>query len=258
MARSVGMARAIVRGVPDSFEQATARYFGSGPTDMAEARRQHAAYVAALCDFGVAVTELAADDAYPDCIFVEDHAVVHDGRALLTHSGHAGRRGEQPPVAAALGAALELVQMEPPAMLDGGDVLQIGDCYLVGISTRTNPAGARALRDFVAPLPVHEVTIPDDQLHLKSVCTSPDGGLLLAPDHALRDGTLERVAEVLRVPAAETYACNVLVFGSELLLPAGYPATHAILEQRGFQLHPLEMSQIRAADGSLTCLSVFY
>jgi dimethylargininase len=103
------MARAIVRGVPGSFEQATARYFGSGPTDVAEARRQHAAYVAALRDFSVAVTELAADEAFPDCIFVEDHAVVHDGRALLTHSGLASRRGEQPPVAAALGVALELV-----------------------------------------------------------------------------------------------------------------------------------------------------
>jgi dimethylargininase len=258
MARSPGMAHAIVRGVPDSFEQATARYFGSGPTDVVKARRQHAAYVAALRDFGVAVTELAADEAFPDCIFVEDQAVVHDGRALLTHSGLASRRGEQPPVAAALDAALELDEMEPPAVLDGGDVLRVGNCYLVGISTRTTRAGAQALRDFVAPLPVHEVAIPDDQLHLKSICTSPGEGLLLAPEHALRDGTLERVAEVIRVPAAETYACNVLVFGRELLLPDGYPATHALLAERGFQLHPLEMSQIRAADGSPTCLSVFY
>tara|TARA_B100002003_G_scaffold242610_1_gene265820 strand:+ start:13 stop:459 length:447 start_codon:yes stop_codon:yes gene_type:complete len=148
--------------------------------------------------------------------------------------------------------------MEPPAVLDGGDVLRVGDCYLVGISTRTTRAGAQALRDFVAPLPVHEVAIPDDQLHLKSICTSPGEGLLLAPDHALHDGELERVAEVLRVPAAETYACNVLVFGRELLIPDGYPATHALLAEHGFRLHPLEMSQIRAADGSPTCLSVFY
>jgi N-dimethylarginine dimethylaminohydrolase len=31
-----------------------------------------------------------------------------------------------------------------------------------------------------------------------------------------------------------------------------------LLAERGFRLHPLEMSQIRAADGSPTCLSVFY
>lgn len=258
MSRSRSMARAIVRGVPDSYCEATARYFGSGPTDVAEARRQHSVYVAALRSFDVAVTELAADNAYPDCIFVEDHAVVHDGRALLTRPGLATRRGEQPPVAAALGEVLDLVQMEAPAMLDGGDVLRVGDSFIVGISTRTNTAGAQVLRDFVAPLPVHEVAIPDDQLHLKSICTSPGEGLLLAPEHVLLDGTLERCAEVLRVPAEETYGCNAIAFGDELLLPDGYPATHALLAKRGFQLHPLEMSQIRAADGSPTCLSVFY
>ena len=31
-----------------------------------------------------------------------------------------------------------------------------------------------------------------------------------------------------------------------------------ILEEEGFILHKLRMSQIRNADGSLTCLSVFY
>ena len=258
MGHSGTMARAIVRGVPDSYQQATGNYFGSGPTDVSEARRQHSAYVATLRDFGVAVTELDTDEECPDCIFVEDLAVIHNGRALLTRLGLVSRRGEMQPVAEALGAALELVPMEAPATLDGGDVLRVGNCFVVGLSTRTNPAGTQALRDFVAPMPVHEVAIPDNQLHLKSICTSPDEGVLLAPEQALLDGTLESVAEVIRVPATETYGCNVIAFGNELLVAAGYPATHAILEQRGFQLHPLEMSQIRAADGSLTCLSVFY
>ena len=258
MRHSEAIARAIVRGVPNSYLQATARYFGNGPTDVSDARRQHSAYIAALRGFDIDVTELVPDEEHPDCIFVEDLAVVLDDRALLTRSGHAARRGEQPAVAAALGNDLDLVEMEMPGTLDGGDVLRIGDCFVVGLSTRTNLAGAQALRDFVAPLLVHEIVIPDDHLHLKSICTSPGEGLLLAPEHALLDGTLENIAEVIRVPAAETYGCNVIVFGNEVLVAKGYPVTHSILEQHGFQLHPLEMSQIRAADGSLTCLSIFY
>jgi dimethylargininase len=252
------MTRAIVRGVPDSYLQATARYFGSGPTDMLEARQQHSAYIMALRGFDVDVTELDTDEEYPDCVFVEDLAVVLDYHVLLTRSGHAARRGEQPAVATTLRSHMNMVEMEAPATLDGGDVLRIGDCFIVGISTRTNPAGAQALRDFVAPRTVYEIAIPDDQLHLKSICTSPGEGILLAPEHVLLDGTLESVAEVIRVPATETYGCNVIAFGNELLVAAGYPKTHTILEQRGFQLRPLEMSQIRAADGSLTCLSIFY
>ena len=36
--------RALMRAVPESFSKALAKYFGSGPTDIALARKQHAAY----------------------------------------------------------------------------------------------------------------------------------------------------------------------------------------------------------------------
>ena len=39
---------ALVRAVPDSYPKALARFFGSGPTDIATARAQHQAYRQAL------------------------------------------------------------------------------------------------------------------------------------------------------------------------------------------------------------------
>ena len=68
--------RAIVRGVSLSYENALAKYFGTGPTNLDEARLQHSAYVSKLRNLGVVVKELEAHDDYPDCCFVEDHAVV--------------------------------------------------------------------------------------------------------------------------------------------------------------------------------------
>ena len=53
----------------------------------------------------------------------------------------------------------------------------------------------------------------------------------------------------------------------EVVVPAGIadrtveainPHTSRLLEERGLTLHYMEMSQFRAADGSLTCLSVLY
>ncbi|MEE3276425.1 MAG: arginine deiminase family protein, partial [Candidatus Thermoplasmatota archaeon] len=151
MGHSETIARAIVRGVPDSYLQATARYFGSGPTDVSDARRQHSAYIAALRGFGVDVTELGPDEEHPDCIFVEDLAIVLDNRVLLTRSGHVARRGEQPAVAAALGNDLDLVEMKMPGTLDGGDVLVCGDTVYVGWSTRTNHAGLKQLAHLLLP-----------------------------------------------------------------------------------------------------------
>ena len=43
--------RAIVRKVSSSFENALAKFFGSGPTDIGEALAQHDAYVSKLIGF---------------------------------------------------------------------------------------------------------------------------------------------------------------------------------------------------------------
>ena len=52
--------RAIVRLISDSYINALANYFGSGPTDINMARKQHRAYAEALSSNGVEVTTLEA------------------------------------------------------------------------------------------------------------------------------------------------------------------------------------------------------
>jgi len=125
--------RALVRGVPLSFTKALARYFGSGPTDVELARTQHRAYIHALEDNGVNVHCLEADERHPDCMFVEDQAVVIDGYMLLPVPGHPSRVAEQPPIADFLMDALDGVQtcdMGGEARMDGGDIIRLGDCFL--------------------------------------------------------------------------------------------------------------------------------
>ena len=80
--------RAIVRGVSESFEKALASYFGNGPTNLDEARLQHFAYVSKLKEFGLSVKEIESHPDYPDCCFVEDHAVIAGDSALITNAGH--------------------------------------------------------------------------------------------------------------------------------------------------------------------------
>ena len=94
--------RAIVRGVSDSFENALASYFGNGPTSLDEARLQHVAYVSKLKEFGLSVKEIESHTDYPDCCFVEDHAVVVGDSALITNAGHDTRLGEKAAVQTAL------------------------------------------------------------------------------------------------------------------------------------------------------------
>lgn len=55
--------------------------------DIDEAKKQHENYVRLLRELGLDVIELPPDEALPECVFVEDTAVVCNGTALITRPG---------------------------------------------------------------------------------------------------------------------------------------------------------------------------
>jgi len=248
------MLRALVRAVPASFADALCASAPAAPIDVALAREQHAAYRAALAACGVAVDMLPADDACPDCVFVEDTAVVVGATALVTCPGAPSRRAETAAVAAALARHLEVVEMRSPATLDGGDVMRVGDTLYVGRSARTNAAGIAQLADTFPALRVVAVELPAHVLHLKCVC-SPlgDTRILLAEASITIPG-----ADAVRVPAAETYAANAVAIHGHVVVADGFPRTHEALAAAGLVIHPVPVSEVRKADGSLTCQSVMF
>ena len=256
--------RALVRGIPGSFETALCGFFGQGEPDVERAQEQHAAYVAALRELGVDVVELPADEAHPDCCFVEDQVVILGDQGLLTSVGHPSRVGEQRVVAEALEPHITLSPCPEDATLDGGDVVRVGHRLLVGLSSRTNAAGAEALARFAegAGLVVIPIELPGRALHLGSICSSPTPDLLIVPEGWLPMEPLVALEEdgvsVMVVPEEEVYGCNTLAVGPSVLVADGYPSVAQALLDRGLDLVVLDMSEIRAVDGSLTCLSVFY
>lgn len=85
---------AVVRGIPASLAQGALR-MAEAEVDLDGARRDHHAYVDILKNkLGLEVVELPADESFPDCVFVEDAAVVCGDTALITRPGAESRRGE--------------------------------------------------------------------------------------------------------------------------------------------------------------------
>ena len=259
--------RAIVRLISDSYVNALAKYFGTGPSNIDVAREQHKAYIDALKSNGVEVTVLDADHNHPDCVFVEDQAVVIDEHVLLPVPGHESRRGEQPPIAEFLSNHLKghkICKMEPPAMMDGGDILRLGDLFFVGRSTRTNDAGISELKDLLDHLghDLRVLDIPSDALHLTSIASTPTDSIIMAAEGYLNPedfGELPQGCELVLMPRDEVYGCNTIgLQGKKVIIAKGYPRVQSALEERGLECIVLDMEQIRAADGSLTCCSIFY
>ena len=61
---------------------------------------------------------------------------------------------------------------------------------------------------------------------------------------------------MVRIPAEERYAANTVGRAGKVLVADGFPGTRQALLAEGLEVIPLDTTEFRKADGSLTCLSV--
>jgi len=254
--------RAILRIPGENFSEGlTSVSLGAlGAPDYPLALAQHAAYRQALEACGLQLTVLEPDLRHPDSTFVEDTAVLTRHAAILSRPGAASREGE---VAALRGLLLSCFpkhyQITEPGTMDGGDICEAGDRFFIGISHRTNEAGARQLADCLER-EGYATTMVDIRpmtsiLHLKSgIAWIGDNTLVLMDE--LADRPEFQGYRIIRVVAAESYAANCVLINGRVFLPAGFPLLEASLRQHGCDPLVLDMSEYRKMDGGLSCLSL--
>ncbi len=253
--------RALVRLPDDNFADGlTASCLG--PPNVAQARAQHANYVWALEACGLTVTRLEPDSRHPDGTFVEDTALVTTRGVLLTRPGAESRRGEVAAIAHALEEcfpAAETETIHAPGTLDAGDVGEADGHFFIGISARTNVAGAQQLALWLAARGFTSTTVDiralPGLLHLKSGFAHL-GGRQLAAVGALAAHPALHGWDVQLVPTGEDYAANCVRVNDVVLVPAGFPQTSALLRAAGLRVVELDVSEFRKMDGGLSCLSL--
>jgi dimethylargininase len=244
-----------------------ARNFGDGITtaplgapNFEKAREQHLTYCEALEAAGATVTVLEPDADHPDAHFVEDTAVLIGGRAVLTRPGAQTRRGETVAIRNALAEFFDVVDdIVEPGSLDGGDVCEAGDRVYVGISHRTNRAGAAQLATLLASAGKTPVLVDirplRGLLHLKSGLAYLGDGRFVAIDALLPsfDVPLDRI---VRVPRGEEYGANCIRVNDVVLISAGHPHLQKDLARAGHSTVAIDVSEFRKMDGGLSCLSL--
>jgi dimethylargininase len=233
---------------------------GEGAPDPELAHEQHRAYCEALSACGLSLTVLPADPAHPDGCFVEDTALVTGRGAIVMRPGAPSRRGEVDVIEAALkGLFPEIPRIRAPGTVDAGDVCEADGHFLIGLSTRTNEAGAIELAHLLEGLGfrtgILDIRKSRELLHLKSGIAYLGEGRMLATADIPHEPALSSY-EIVEVPAGERYAANALRVNDHVLVAAGYPETRAAIEALGFNVIALEMSEFRKLDGGLSCLSL--
>lgn len=254
------MRLAFTRAVSPRIAECALTHFDRQPIVLERAARQHAAYEEALGDAGFEVVRLPELRNDPDAVFVEDTAILLGDHAVITRPGAESRAGEAKSTAAGLEPYFTLHYLDE-GVLDGGDVLRIGERLYVGQSSRTDAAGTRALADLVAPLGYEVVPVELGRcLHLKTAVTfaGHDGSgrptVLVNPSWV--DPALFAATEALHVAAGEPMAANAVRAGDRLIIAAGSPKTAGMLRDRGFMVVELNLSELQKAEAGGTCMSL--
>src|SRR5436190_755585 len=178
--------RAIVRPPASNFAEGLTTA-DLGTPNYERALKQHQDYCAALEQCGLTLIRLAADARYPDSTFVEDTAILvtHyvDGRShpltqvVLTRPGAPSRRGEVESMRSVLANFFPAIgEIQSPGTLDGGDVCEAGNHFVIGISERTNECGAKQLANLVA-----QFDYTASVVHIRELAAETSAGL---PEHA--------------------------------------------------------------------------
>jgi dimethylargininase len=236
---------------------------GLGDPDLVRAMQQYEGYLDAFRSRGVDVTVLDADDRFPDGHYVEDPAVIYGDMAFITHPGAKARADETQAIAAELAVHLPghklVVMSDPDARIEGGDVLFTTDRVLIGLSERTNRAGAEQLKAALLQVNANArvETVPlEGVLHLKTGMTELAPGVLLKDPHMKTDFDFS-FAEVIELPPDEGYAANVVPFNEDfVLISEGFPTVADLAAKYYTDVVALPMTEFEKMDGSLTCLSL--
>ncbi|WP_285025179.1 dimethylargininase [Plantibacter sp. ME-Dv--P-122b] len=246
---------ALVRMPASNLAEGLVTHLERTPIDAELADKQWDAYVAAFDAAGWDTTEVSWAEQLADSVFIEDAVIVIGDVAVVTRPGAESRR---PEIVAAETTARELGlrihRIDGEGTLEGGDVLRVGTTVYVGRSGRTNAEGVRQLRAILAPLGFDVVAVPfTTALHLKSTATAlPDGTVLVHPD-LVEDPSF--FGRHLVVPEREGVAVVELA-DDTVLISAAAPKTAALLEDRGYTVVQVDISEFEKLEGCVTCLSV--
>lgn len=248
--------QAIARKPGKNFAQGLTSTVSAEPPQFELLCKQHNTYLETLKSCGLEITLLDPLQDYPDAYFVEDTAVVTPDVAIITNPGAKTRKGEEDFMAPVLAGFRKIERILASGTVDGGDVLQVGNHFLIGLSERTNKAGAAQLGRILESVGHTWATVEVGAgLHFKSsVNYVGKNTLLVTTDFTDREQL--RGYDKIVVAKADAYAANTLLVNGHLLTPAGFPGTRKQLEVLGFEIIELETSEVGKMDGGLTCMSI--
>jgi dimethylargininase len=218
---------------------------------------QHREYVDALRKCGLKVIVLDANEDYPDSTFVEDTALLTPRCAIITNPGASSRKGETDEIKNVLTKYYSKIEnICDPGTVEAGDIMMVGDHYYIGLSQRTNEAGAKQLIDILESYDLTGSVIKLEKvLHLKTGVSYLEKNNLVIAGEFITNPEFQKYNQLI-IDDDESYAANCVWINNNVLLAKGFPKAQKLIKENGYNIIEVDVSEFQKLDGGLSCLSL--
>ena len=218
---------------------------------------EHTNYLKAIKEAGLKINLLEPLEEYPDSIFVEDPAMTYKSNLIILNPFDSSRNGEKDIIKDEIKHHFENILFVEDGFVEGGDILNINNHFIIGLSNRTNNLGAQNLSNILKNLgaTVEICITPKDILHFKSECSVLDNDTILVSNKMAQLDYLKSNYNLIELPIGEEGASNSLRINDKLLLPDGFVQAEEILS-KNYNILKINVSEIAKVDAGLSCMSL--
>tara|TARA_B110000116_G_scaffold213801_1_gene190085 strand:- start:3 stop:770 length:768 start_codon:yes stop_codon:yes gene_type:complete len=218
---------------------------------------EHSNYVQAIKEAGLKINSLETLEEYSDSIFVEDPALTYKSNIIILNPSDPSRNGEKNIIKNEIKHLFDNILFVENGFVEGGDILNINNHFIIGLSNRTNKLGADNLSIILQSLgaTVEICKTPNDILHFKSECSVIDDDVILVSNKMAQLDYLKSNYNLIELPNGEEGASNSLRINDKLLLPDGFVRAEEMLSKK-YNIIKVKVDEIAKVDAGLSCMSL--
>ena len=217
----------------------------------------HDNYINSIEEAGLNIILLESLEQYPDSIFVEDPALIFKNNIIVLNPSDVTRNGEAKIIKNEISNYFENIFVVEKGKIEGGDILNINNHFIIGLSNRTDKLGAKNLSNILISLgaTVEVCQTPKEILHFKSECSLLDDDIILVSNRMSKLDYLKKNYNLIELPLGEENAANCIRINNKLLIPDGFNQTEEIL-CKSFNIIKINVDEISKVDAGLSCMSL--
>lgn len=199
----------------------------------------------------------------PDLVFTANAGLVKNNRCVLSSFRYKERKAEEPTFKKWFtDHGFEVFELKNATFEGAGDALFAGETLFAGRSYRTDIEAYQQVTSILNVKNIVDCELINPYFYHLDTCFCPlDADTAIYYPGAFSPASIAEMRKHIRLievceEEARKFACNSVVLGKNVIIPAGCTDTADKLNKKGFTNHDVELSEFIKAGGASKCLTL--